>query len=76
LCAQADDLRLLQDNVAQHRAIREAVDGRHDGAEARRLMVAHITRSGELIATRLRAADERRRPSLHAQRQAAGADGS
>jgi DNA-binding GntR family transcriptional regulator len=35
-----DDLRLVQDNVAQHRAIREAVE-RHDGAETRRLMVAH-----------------------------------
>jgi DNA-binding GntR family transcriptional regulator len=53
-----DDLRLLRDNVAQHRAIREAVEG-HDGAEARRLMVAHITRSGELIATHLRDDDQR-----------------
>jgi DNA-binding GntR family transcriptional regulator len=46
-----DDLRLLEDNAAQHRLIREAIEAR-DGASARRLMVAHIKRSGELIAAR------------------------
>lgn len=46
-----DDQRLLQDNVAQHRAIREAVE-RRDGAEARRLMQEHVQRSAELIVSR------------------------
>jgi DNA-binding GntR family transcriptional regulator len=45
------DLRLLQENVGQHREIRAAVE-RRDGPEARRLMVAHIKRSGELVASR------------------------
>jgi DNA-binding GntR family transcriptional regulator len=46
------DLRLLTDNVSQHRAIREAVE-RRDGVAARELMQAHIRRSGELLAARL-----------------------
>jgi DNA-binding GntR family transcriptional regulator len=46
------DLRLLTDNVSQHRAIREAVE-RRDGVAANQLMQAHIRRSGELLATRL-----------------------
>jgi DNA-binding GntR family transcriptional regulator len=46
------DLRLLTDNVSQHRAIREAVE-RRDGVAANELMQAHIRRSGELLATRL-----------------------
>jgi len=46
------DLRLLTENVSQHRAIREAVE-RRDGVAARELMQAHIRRSGELLATRL-----------------------
>ncbi len=45
------DIRLLEENVAQHRLIREAVE-RRDGAAARQLMIAHIERSGELIASR------------------------
>jgi DNA-binding GntR family transcriptional regulator len=54
-----DDLRLLEENVQQHRAIREAIEAR-DGATARRLMVAHVRRSGELIATRAPAGGLRR----------------
>jgi DNA-binding GntR family transcriptional regulator len=46
-----DDVRLLQDNVGQHRRMREAIE-RRDGAEARRLMRAHVRRSGELIVAR------------------------
>jgi DNA-binding GntR family transcriptional regulator len=46
-----DDLRLLEENVAQHRLIREAVE-RRDGPAARRLMIAHVQRSGELVAGR------------------------
>jgi|SRR3954451_15407902 DNA-binding GntR family transcriptional regulator len=46
-----DDLRLLEENVEQHRLIREAIEAR-DGAAARRLMVAHVKRSGELVASR------------------------
>lgn len=45
------DLRLLQENVAQHRAIREAIEA-GDSAVARRLMVTHINRAGELVALR------------------------
>lgn len=47
------DLRLLNENVDQHRAIREAIE-RRDGAAARELMQAHVERSGELLAGRLR----------------------
>ena len=46
-----DDLRLLQQNAEQHRLIREAIEA-GDGASARRLMAAHVRRSGELIAGR------------------------
>jgi DNA-binding GntR family transcriptional regulator len=46
------DLRLLQENVAQHRAIREAIEV-GDSAVARRLMVSHISRAGELVALRM-----------------------
>jgi DNA-binding GntR family transcriptional regulator len=45
------DLRLLQENVAQHRAIREAIE-LGDSAVARQLMVSHINRAGELVALR------------------------
>jgi DNA-binding GntR family transcriptional regulator len=45
------DLRLLQENVAQHRAIREAIEA-GDSAVARELMVSHINRAGELVALR------------------------
>jgi DNA-binding GntR family transcriptional regulator len=46
-----EDSRLLADNVAQHRAILEAVE-RRDGSEARRLMIEHLQRAGELVARR------------------------
>jgi DNA-binding GntR family transcriptional regulator len=45
------DLRLLQENVAQHRGIREAIEV-GDRATARQLMVSHIDRAGELVALR------------------------
>jgi DNA-binding GntR family transcriptional regulator len=45
------DVRLLRENVAQHRAIREAIEV-GDGAAARGQMVAHVKRAGELVATR------------------------
>ena len=45
------DLRLLRENVAQHRGIREAIES-GDGPEARRRMVEHVKRSGELVAAR------------------------
>ena len=48
------DLRLLTENVSQHRAIREAIE-RRDGAGAGELMQAHVERSGELLAMRLTA---------------------
>jgi DNA-binding GntR family transcriptional regulator len=48
------DLRLLTENVAQHRAIREAIE-RRDAEAARTLMQSHVQRSGELLATRLTA---------------------
>jgi DNA-binding GntR family transcriptional regulator len=46
-----DDVRLLSENVTQHRQIREAVE-RGDGPTARSLMVAHIMGAGDLIAMR------------------------
>jgi DNA-binding GntR family transcriptional regulator len=46
------DLRLLSENVEQHRAIREAIE-RRDRVAARELMQAHVERSGELLASRL-----------------------
>jgi DNA-binding GntR family transcriptional regulator len=60
-----DDLRLLDENIEHHRWIRDAIE-RRDGAEARRTMVAHIKRSGDLIAMRLGG------PSMHS----AGAEGA
>lgn len=46
------DLRLLSENVDQHRAIRQAIE-RRDSEAACSLMQAHIKRSGELLARRL-----------------------
>jgi DNA-binding GntR family transcriptional regulator len=40
--------RLLEENVAQHAAILEAVE-RHDPGDARRRMVEHVRRAGELV---------------------------
>ena len=45
----SEDPRLLEENSAEHRAIREALD-RRAGDEARRLMIAHVCRAGELVA--------------------------
>ena len=42
---------LLQENVEQHAAILDAIE-RHDAAEARRRMVEHVRRAGELVAIR------------------------
>lgn len=47
-----DDVRLLTENVKQHRAIAEAVE-RRDGRLARELMEDHVRRSGNLLTTRL-----------------------
>lgn len=49
------DLRLLEQNVEQHRAIRKAVEERRPDV-ARKRMVEHVRRSGELIAKRSAAA--------------------
>ena len=46
-----EDSRLLADNAEQHRAILDAVEQR-DGAAARRLMIDHLQRAGELVARR------------------------
>jgi DNA-binding GntR family transcriptional regulator len=43
--------RLLEENVAQHAAILAAIE-RHDPADARRLMVEHVHRAGELVVRR------------------------
>jgi DNA-binding GntR family transcriptional regulator len=47
LSALTMDGRRMRENVAQHEAIIEAV-GRHDAVEARKAMMHHIRRSGEL----------------------------
>ena len=41
--------RLLEQNVEEHHAVLEAIEGRDD-AEARRRMVAHVRHAGELVA--------------------------
>jgi DNA-binding GntR family transcriptional regulator len=46
--ALAGNSRLLEENVAQHAAIFEAIE-QHDPAEARRRMVEHVRRAGELV---------------------------
>jgi DNA-binding GntR family transcriptional regulator len=43
--------RLLQENVRQHAAILEAIEA-HDGTRARRRMIDHVRRSGELVTLR------------------------
>jgi DNA-binding GntR family transcriptional regulator len=52
------DPRLLNENVAQHREIREAVV-RGDATAARRLMFDHVMRAGELLAIRTEYAADR-----------------
>jgi DNA-binding GntR family transcriptional regulator len=46
-----EDSRLLADNAEQHHAILEAVE-RREAAAARRLMIEHLQRAGELVARR------------------------
>jgi len=43
--------RLLEENVAQHAAILDAIE-RHDAPQARRLMKEHVLRAGELVVRR------------------------
>src|SRR5262249_22794395 len=43
--------RLLKENVEQHSAIRAAIE-RHEPEDARRLMVEHVRRAGELVTFR------------------------
>ena len=43
--------RLLEENVAQHAAVLEAIE-RHDPEGARRLMKEHVLRAGELVVRR------------------------
>jgi DNA-binding GntR family transcriptional regulator len=50
--ALARDSRRMQENAAEHRAIRTAIE-RRDGAEARRLICEHVRNAGELVATGL-----------------------
>ena len=47
--------RLLEENVAQHGSILEAIE-RHDAATARQLMVDHVHRAGELVVRRFETA--------------------
>jgi DNA-binding GntR family transcriptional regulator len=46
-----ENTRLLEENVAQHEAILEAIE-RHDAKAARRRMVEHVRRAGELVTRR------------------------
>ena len=46
--ALAGSSRLLEENVAQHAAILAAIE-MHDPAEARRRMVEHVRRAGDLV---------------------------
>jgi DNA-binding GntR family transcriptional regulator len=50
-----ENARLLEENVAQHEAILEAIE-RHDPRAARRGMIEHVRRAGELVTRRF---DER-----------------
>ena len=47
------DVRLMRSNVQQHRAIREAIEA-GDGQSARRAMIDHVMRSGDLVLVGLR----------------------
>jgi len=46
-----ENARLLDENVAQHEAILDAI-ARHDSKAARRRMVEHVRRAGELVTRR------------------------
>jgi DNA-binding GntR family transcriptional regulator len=59
--ALAGNSRLLEENVEQHAVILQAIE-RRDAGEARRLMVEHVRRAGELV-------------SLHFERASAAAAG-
>lgn len=50
-----ENARLLEENVAQHEAVFEAIE-RHDPEAARRLMILHVLAAGELVTRRF---DER-----------------
>ena len=62
--ALGQGMRLLEENVKQHRAIRLAIE-QGDGAAARLLMVQHVKRSGELVALRAGVAQPIPPPSRH-----------
>lgn len=47
----SESSRLVEENVEQHAGILAAIE-RHDGTAARRLMVEHIHRAGELVVLR------------------------
>ena len=49
--ALGENEKLLQENVAQHEGILEAIE-RHDAKTARRLMVEHVRRAGDLVTRR------------------------
>jgi DNA-binding GntR family transcriptional regulator len=46
-----ENAKLLEENVAQHQAVLDAIE-RHDPQEARRRMVEHVRRAGELVTRR------------------------
>jgi DNA-binding GntR family transcriptional regulator len=46
-----ENAKLLEENVAQHQAVLDAIE-RHDPEEARRRMVEHVRRAGELVTRR------------------------
>ena len=51
-----ESAKLLEENIAQHEAILEAIE-RHDRADSRRLMIEHVLSAGELVTRRF---EERR----------------
>lgn len=53
------DGRWMRENVAQHKAIIEAIE-RHDAVEARRQMTHHVKRSGELMVRWLESTSDQR----------------
>jgi DNA-binding GntR family transcriptional regulator len=55
--ALAGNSRLLEENVEQHAVILQAIE-RRDAAEARRLMVEHVRRAGELVSLHFEAASD------------------
>ncbi|HSC90668.1 MAG TPA: GntR family transcriptional regulator [Gaiellaceae bacterium] len=49
--ALGENAGLLEENVAQHEAVLDAIE-RHDPPEARRLMIQHVLAAGELVTRR------------------------